>query len=98
MRQNKYDQNKDIDGQASRFIKLFNAIAKTEFSLNDEIKELLRVQLANGVTEKDVIAAVKNMRSSNDKNKFHKDTFYKFATPEYILKPGNINKYKNLKY
>ena len=45
-----------------------------------------------------MVAAVLNLYSSKDGNSFHLKNSFKFATPEYLLKGDNINKYLNVKW
>ena len=88
----------DCEKELQWFIKAFNSISKKEYFITDEIKHLFQVQLSYGFTGKQMAKAVANMYSSDPKNNFHLKHSFKFATPEYLLKEGNLNKYLNVKY
>ncbi len=88
----------DCEQELSWFIRQFNKISRKEYSVTDQIRELFTVQLSNGFTGKQMVKAVRNLYSSSPKNDFHQKNSFKFATPEYLLKDGNLNKYANVKY
>jgi hypothetical protein len=80
------------------FIDKFNEISRREFIITDTIRDLFARQRANGFDGRQMLKAVENLYSSDVKNQFHIKHNFKFATPEYLLKDGNLNKYLNLKY
>lgn len=90
----------DVDCQRELdwFMGKFNKISNREFVITDTIRELFAIQLANGFTGKQMAKAIANLYSSSIKNQFHLKHEFKFATPEYLLKDGNLNKYLNVKY
>ena len=88
----------DCEQELSWFIRQFNKISRKEYSVTDQIRELFTVQLSNGFTGKQMVKAVRNLYSSSPKNDFHQKNSFKFATPEYLLKDGNLNKYANVRY
>ncbi|WP_435263876.1 hypothetical protein [Tenacibaculum sp. nBUS_03] len=88
----------NCDEELNWFITKFNSISRGDFVVTDDIKTLFQVQLTNGFTGKQMAKAVLNLYSSDIKNKFHLDSGFKFATPSYLLKEGNLNKYLNVKY
>ncbi|CAL2084060.1 hypothetical protein [Tenacibaculum sp. 190524A02b] len=88
----------NCEEEVTWFINVFNQISKRTFVVTDELRQLFSVQYRNGFTGKQMAKAVENMYSSNVKNTFHLKSSFKFATPEYLLKEGNLNKYLNLKY
>ena len=77
------------------FIKQFNQRCKGSFKGTKKVKELFVVQLNNGFTGGEMKTAIDNLFSSDDRNFFHKKSNFKFATPEYLLKNDNLNKYLN---
>lgn len=86
------------DDKIEWFIKMFNSVCKGKYRATDEIKRLFTKQLDNGFTGEQMHQAVKNLYSSDDKNKFHKDTAYQHATPLHFLKDDNVNKYLNQRF
>lgn len=87
----------DLEKEVTWFIQKFNEVARSEYLVTDTIKKRFAEQFANGFTGRQMVTAVQNMYSSSPANKFHIDSQFKFATPEYILKDDNINKYLNFK-
>lgn len=91
-------KDEDVKVEFEWFLKMFNAVANKKFVSTDETKRLFAVQLSNGFTGAQMRKAVENLYSSSVDNKFHKESSFKFATPEYLLKGDNLNRYLNLKY
>jgi hypothetical protein len=79
------------------FVDMFNKISRSEFQVSEKIEELFAKQFAVGFTGDQMRKAVTNLYSSSPKNDFHLKSSFKFATPEYLLKDGNMNKYLNFK-
>ncbi|TVZ55621.1 hypothetical protein OD91_0876 [Lutibacter sp. Hel_I_33_5] len=88
----------DLELELNWFIGVFNTISKSEFQITENIKKLFAVQFAGGFTGDQMVKAVTNLYSSSVKNKFHLQHGFKFATPEYLLKEDNLNKYLNIKF
>ena len=80
------------------FIDLFNQVSKKEFVATSAVKQLFVVAMSNGFTGKQMVTAMRNLYSTSDKNKWHKNNHYEFATPEFLLKNENLNKYLNADY
>jgi hypothetical protein len=87
---------KNMDAELDYFINLFNEVAKTDYKPEEEMKPLLQKWVEQKVSKEDLIKAIRNMRSSNDKNEWQKKTNYQNATPTHLLK--YFNKYLNIKY
>jgi len=94
---NKNLQNFKLENELVWFIKMFNKVSNRNFKVSDEIKELFAKQFKVGFSGDEMAKAVRNLYSSAVPNKFHLDTAFKFATPEYLLKDDNLNKYLNFK-
>lgn len=94
-KQNYSDVN--LETEINWFIDQFNSSFKTEFVVTDTMRKRFARQLQFGFTGRQMLKAAANMRSSNPKNKFHIENQFKFATPEYLLKDDNVNKYLNVK-
>lgn len=90
--------HKDLEKELQWFMNLFNSISKKEFVVTEEIKQRFSTQLSYGFTGDQMRRAIKNLYSFSDKNSFHKRNSYKFATPSYLLKGDNLNKYLNVQF
>ncbi len=88
----------DCDKNLDWFLKRFNSISRKQFVKTSSIKKLFQKQLDNGFSGDQMVLAVKNLYSSDVRNDFHLKSAFKFATPDYLLKEGNLNKYLNLNY
>ncbi len=88
----------NVEKQLSWLIKMFNKISKGNWVATDEVRKLFRKQLANGFTGVQMQEAVKNMFSSSDSNKWHKENKYATATPVHLLSYDNVNKYLNQRF
>ena len=97
IRQNQTNRNRDVKKELSYFLKLFNKISNKSYQSSKELEDLLRVHLENGFTGEQMVTAIRNMRSSDDRN-WHKKTLFLHATPEFLLKGNNLNKYLNQNY
>lgn len=89
---------KNLDEQLNWFLEKFNLVSKRQFVKTDTIQQRFARQFSFGFTGAQMVKAVQNMYSSNVKNDYHLKTAFKFATPEYLLKDDNLNKYLNLRY
>jgi len=87
------DQSMEIN--IEWFVKTFNKISRRNFRVNSTIKKYFIKQYKVGFTGNEMATAIKNLYSSSLENKFHKDSSFKHATPEYLLKDNNLNKYLN---
>lgn len=90
-----YTSNIDIKEEINWFIEMFNRVSRRRFKVTSSMKKLFIIQLKNGFTGAEMETAVTNLYSSCMINKFHIDSSFKFATPNYLLKEGNLNKYLN---
>ena len=79
------------------FIKMFNKVSGRDFKISDNLKDRFSKQFAIGFSGDEMQTAAKNLYSSSVANKFHIQSAFKFATPEYLLKDDNLNKYLNFK-
>lgn len=79
------------------FIDVFNKTSNKEFHITETIKERFKIQFAVGYSGADFRKAIINLYSSSLNNSFHTKSSFKFATPEYLLKDDNLNKYLNFK-
>lgn len=95
VKQQNYSENVDVE--LDWFMQKFNEVSKRTFVKTDTIQKRFVRQLSFGFTGKQMVKAVQNMYSSSVKNDYHLKTNFKFATPEYLLKDDNLNKYLNVK-
>jgi len=79
------------------FIMAFNKLSGRDFKITEPLRVSFAVQYSAGFTGEDMKKAITNLYSSSIDNAWHKKTGFKFATPEYLLKDDNVNKYLNLK-
>jgi hypothetical protein len=98
----KYKPKEEINSEENEknylwFIKLFNEISKRDFKPSEKTKEFFYKQFKNGFSGDDCRKAIQNLYSSSTGNRFHIDSKFKFATPQYLLKEDNLNKYLNFK-
>ena len=87
----------DLETELKWFIKVFNQTSKSDYKITDTLKQLFAKQFAVGFSGAEFRKAISNLYSSSPKNKFHLQHSFKFATPEYLLKDDNLNKYLNFK-
>lgn len=87
----------DLELEIKWFIQVFNQISKRDFKITDTVRKRFAEQFAVGYSASDMRKAIANLYSSSVSNKFHMNNQFKFATPEYLLKGDNINKYLNFK-
>lgn len=87
----------NLEDELNWFLKMFNKISGRDFKISEEIKIGFTKQFAVGFSGEEMALAVKNLYSSSVANKFHLQSAFKFATPEYLLKSDNLNKYLNFK-
>lgn len=87
----------DLEKELNWFLKTFNTISGREYKKTEEIQQLFSKQFSVGFSGNEMKTAIKNLYSSSIENKFHKQHNFKFATPEYLLKGDNMNKYLNFK-
>ena len=79
------------------FVEMFNQVSGRQFKISDDIKNRFTKQFEIGFTSDQMRKSVSNLYSSAVANEFHIKSRYKFATPEYLLKEGNMNKYLNFR-
>lgn len=77
------------------FINMFNKVSNRDFKGTPQIKKLWLKQVNNGFTGNEMILAMKNLYHPT--NEWHKKREYQFATPEFLLKDGNLNRLMNFK-
>lgn len=90
-------KDSDLETELNWFIKVFNRIANKEYKITETLKQSFATQFAVGYSGKEFRTAIANLYSSSPENKFHLQHKFKFATPEYLLKGDNMNKYLNFK-
>lgn len=86
-----------LEKELEWFINVFNQISKRDFKITDTVRTRFAQQFAVGYSGADMRKAIANLYSSAVGNKFHINNQFKFATPEYLLKGENLNKYLNFK-
>ena len=86
-----------LEKEAVWFVEMFNQVSGREFLISDVIKQSFTKQFEMGFTSDQMRKSVRNLYSSSVANDWHLKSRYKFATPEYLLKDGNMNKYLNFK-
>ena len=89
---------KDIETQLNWFMDMFNDISRGTYKPTELIRSLFTKKLNEGFTGPEMAKAVKNLYSNSDKNDWHKRTGYVNATPEFLLKNDNLNKYLNQRF
>jgi hypothetical protein len=87
----------DLDSELNWFIKIFNKISRRDFKITEETRTRFAKQFQVGYSSADFKTAIVNLYNSSPENKFHLQHKFKFATPEYLLKDDNMNKYLNFK-
>jgi hypothetical protein len=80
------------------FIDAFNKLSKKNFKITATLKKSFAKKRDEGFTSKEMTDAVSNLYSSSIANKWHKDRDFLFATPEFLLKDDNINRYLNARW
>ena len=88
----------DLEKEIDWFMMAFNKLSGRTFKITEPLKASFAVQYSAGFTGKDMKIAIANLYSSSIDNAWHKKSGFKFATPEYLLKEDNVNKYLNLKF
>ena len=88
----------DLEKQINWFISAFNSVSKKEFKITDTTRQLFARQFQFGFTGAQMKTAIENLYSSSVYNKYHVDSKFKFASPNYLLKEDNVNRYLNLKH
>jgi hypothetical protein len=88
----------DLEKEIEWFMMAFNKLSGRTFKITEPLKASFAVQYSAGFTGKDMKIAIANLYSSSIDNAWHKKSGFKFATPEYLLKEDNVNKYLNLKF
>jgi hypothetical protein len=89
--------DQDLETELNWFMKVFNQISNSKYKISDTIKQRFANQFAVGFTGDEMKTAIRNLYSSSPENSFHIKSKFKFATPEYLLKDDNMNKYLNFK-
>lgn len=89
-------KDRNVDEELSWFMKMFNTLSRKHFVSTDHIRKAFVTQFENGFTGPQMRVAVENLYSPH--NKWHRERKYEFATPEFLLKDGNLNKYLNMKF
>ena len=90
-------QDANLETELNWFIEVFNKKSNSDFKITDTIKQLFAKQFAVGFSGAEFRKAIDNLYSSSPSNKFHLQHSFKFATPEYLLKDENMNKYLNFR-
>ena len=85
----------DLKTELDWFIKMFNQVSGKDFKITETLQQEFAKQFSVGFSGDEMIKAVRNLYSSSIGNKFHVQSAFKFATPEYLLKEENLNKYLN---
>ncbi|WP_405329546.1 hypothetical protein [Leeuwenhoekiella sp. LLG6367-2.1] len=88
--------NENIGESVTWFISKFNEVSGRGYVATDEIKKLFAIQLKNGFSGSQMVQAVRNLYHHN--NDWHRKNNYEFATPDFLLKAENLNKFLNAKY
>lgn len=95
----KFDLNDlDLEKELDWFIILFNKISRRQFKITEETKQRFSKQFEVGYSGENFKTAILNLYNTSPANKFHLQHKFKFATPEYLLKDDNMNKYLNVKF
>jgi hypothetical protein len=94
-KQNLKDQ--DLEIELNWFVKLFNDVSKCDYKISETITQRFAKQFEVGFSGDNFRTAIRNLYSSSPENSFHIKSKFKFATPEYLLKDDNMNKYLNFK-
>lgn len=75
----------------NKFINAFNSCKNRNFRVTPKVKMALTARLKE-YSNLEIWKAIKNAHS----DKFHIDNDFKFLTPEFILRPDNIERFLNL--
>lgn len=88
----------DLEEELNWFIKMFNKVSRKSFKVTPELKTHFTKLFTVGFTGDEMVKATQNLFSSSVGNLWHIKNSYKFATPEYLLKGDNLNKYLNVRW
>tara|TARA_R110002153_G_scaffold216051_1_gene368679 strand:- start:1878 stop:2777 length:900 start_codon:yes stop_codon:yes gene_type:complete len=88
----------NLEKEIEWFMMAFNKLSGRQFKITEPLRASFALQYSAGFTGEDMKTAITNLYSSSIDNAWHKKSNFKFATPEYLLKDDNVNKYLNLKF
>jgi hypothetical protein len=88
----------NLEKEIEWFMMAFNKLSGRQFKITEPLRASFALQYSAGFTGEDMKTAITNLYSSSINNAWHKKANFKFATPEYLLKDDNVNKYLNLKF
>ena len=87
---NIYTDGKPSAIDFNKFILIFNRFANRNFKLTEKIKTALKARLKE-YTKDDILKAIKKAHD----DQYHKDTNFKYLTPEFILRSDKLEKFLN---
>jgi len=74
----------------TKFINYFNSKANRKFRVTESVKSKLKARLKD-YSKAEIIQAIDNAHLDN----YHKETNFKYLTPEFILRPDKLEKFIN---
>lgn len=74
-----------------KFMEWFNETTKRKFRESDSLKKSFGARLRTGYTPEQIAVALKNMLA----DKYHKETNFKYITPEFLLRQTKLDMYLN---
>lgn len=87
------DADKIREDKIKEYIGVFNDMFGTKYQLTDKVRGHLGARIKEGYKIEDFKTAMMNLHNSDH----HKKSGYKWATPEFILRPDNFQKFLNAK-
>lgn len=88
----------EISTKYDKFLNWFNTVMggngyqNKKSTIYQQNKNRFRARINEGYTAEDFKKALKNIRNDN----YHKDTGYKFVTPEFLMRPNIMERFKNI--
>lgn len=73
------------------FINFFNSVSGRNFKSNEKIKSSLKARLKD-YSKDEIKKAIVNAHNDT----YHKETNYKYLTPEFILRPDKLDRFLNV--
>lgn len=87
------DNNNNLSVNWSKLLDQFNFITGKKIRvLSDKAKRQIKARLKDGYTKDDIVNAIVNCFNDS----YHRDTGYKYLTPEFISRSDKMEKYANV--
>jgi uncharacterized phage protein (TIGR02220 family) len=90
---NNITKKEDTTKDYTSFLFFLNQTLKKNYRGDSKSKVSFKNRLKEGFTLKDIEYAIKSIAA----DPFHRDNQYKYATPEFILRPDKLDRFLNMK-